>query len=208
MSECSVSVEEQDGLCFISIACWFRKIYEVQHQFSKIDQSFKIRLLDHAPDIKHNRSSSYTPDEHSINIRHHICIKYVKILTNEDQFLTRNLGWHLRWSTNRYFSLYFKFLSLFFIICLFFLLLDSNPSFSPLFFLNLVFSFFYLNLYYKIYLCLLLFPRVLFFLILSFSLSGSILFFLNFYLVLFFYFNFVWSFIASFVWLFFARLWF
>ena len=181
------------------MACVLYQLHVDFACFSKIDRSFKIRLLDHAPDIKHNRSSSYTPDEHSINIRHHICIKYVKILTNEDEFLTRNLGWRLRWSTNRYFSLYFKFLSLFFIICLFFLLLDSNPSFSPLFFLNLVFSFFSLKIFYKIYLCLLLFPLGLFFLILSFSLSGSILFFLNFYLVLFFYFNFVWSFIAWFV---------
>ena len=122
-------------------------------------------------------------------------------------FLTRNLGRQLRWrSTRPVFSFYFKFLALFFIIWLFFLLLDSNPSFSPVFFLNLVFSFFYLNLYYKIYLCLLLFPRGIFSLILSFSLSGSIFFFFNFYFVLFFYSNFVLSFIASFVWLFFARL--
>ena len=99
-------------------------------------------------------------------------------------FLTRNSGRQLRRRSTGYFSFYFKFLALFFISWLFFLLLDSNPSFSPIFFLNLVFLFFYLNLYYKIYLCLLLFPRGLFFLILCFSLSVSIFFFFNFYFVM------------------------
>ena len=53
-----------------------------------------------------------------------------------------------------------------------------------IYFLNLLFLFFYLNLYYKIYLCLLLFPRGLFFLILCFSLSVWIFFFFNFYFVM------------------------
>ena len=185
MSHCSISVDEQDGFVLISIACWFWKIYQFHQQFSKIDRSLKIRFLDHATDIKHNRSSSYTLDEHSINIKHHICVKDVIILTNEDKFFNkRNSRRQLRWRSTGYFSFYFKFLALFFISWLFFLLLDSNPSFSPIFFFNLVFLFFYLNLYYKIYLCLLLFPRGLFFLILCFSLSVSIFFFFTFYFVM------------------------
>jgi len=49
----------------------------------KTRRSFKIRLKEHAADIKNNRIRSSALAEHLAKACHHICLKESKIITKE-----------------------------------------------------------------------------------------------------------------------------
>jgi len=69
---------------FYRILCLCGKQY-----IGETSRSFRIRIQEHAADIKHNRTHPSALAEHSDKTKHHICIEETKILAKIDHYHNR-----------------------------------------------------------------------------------------------------------------------
>jgi hypothetical protein len=78
----SVDPIEHKGVYMIPCSCGKQYIGET-------GRSFRIRIQEHAADIKHNRTRPSALAEHSDKTKHHICIEETKILARIDHYHNR-----------------------------------------------------------------------------------------------------------------------
>jgi hypothetical protein len=78
----SIDPIEHKGVYMIPCSCGKQYIGET-------GRSFRIRIQEHAADIKHNRTRPSALAEHSDKTKHHICIEETKILARIDHYHNR-----------------------------------------------------------------------------------------------------------------------